>query len=138
MSVNALHVPARSGQAYWLYGSLFTSLITGAQSNGSISLMEILLLPHASAHLHLHVESDEQFYVLEGDLEFRLGDAVVRVTAGDVVFIPRGTLHGFTNGSTIAKVLASFTPAAAGIEFEHTGAPADAAPRWLPPDASPR
>jgi quercetin dioxygenase-like cupin family protein len=37
------------------------------------------------------------FYVLEGELEFRLGEETVRVPAGSCVAAPPGVVHGFRN-----------------------------------------
>ena len=127
------HIPARSEPAFWLYGLQFTSLITGAQSGGSISMMELLVPPNAGPHLHIHVSSDEQFYVLDGDLEFQVAETTIRATTGDCLHIPRGTMHGFRNGPMVARLLASFTPADAGVEFEGTGEAAGEDPRWPRP-----
>ena len=39
----------------------------------------------------------EAWYVLEGTLHVRVGDAEVRVSAGSSVFVPRGTPHTYWN-----------------------------------------
>ena len=44
--------------------------------------------------LHVHEREDELFYVLEGEHEFRVGDATFPVGPGAVVFGPRGVPHG--------------------------------------------
>ncbi len=137
MTTAARHIPARSEQAYSLYGLQFTSLITGAQSGGSISMMELLVPPNAGAHMHVHINSDEQFYVLDGDVEFQVAETTIHGTTGDCLHIPRGTMHGFHNGPTFAKLLVSFTPADAGVEFEGTGEAVDADPRWTRPESAP-
>jgi quercetin dioxygenase-like cupin family protein len=43
--------------------------------------------------LHLHPNTDEMFYVADGDATFQLGDSELQVSAGAVVFVPRGTTH---------------------------------------------
>src|SRR5215210_3283608 len=43
--------------------------------------------------LHVHPETDEAFYVADGDATFQLGDREVRATAGCLVFVPRGLAH---------------------------------------------
>ena len=41
---------------------------------------------------HIHPNTDEGFYIANGQATFRLGDREVTVTAGGFVFVPRGTL----------------------------------------------
>lgn len=49
------------------------------------------------AGLHVHHSDDECWYVLEGTLGFRVGDATVEAGPGAVMFVPRGTPHSFWN-----------------------------------------
>jgi len=49
------------------------------------------------AGLHFHRARDEFFFVLEGELELRLGEESQVVRAGTFAFVPRGTVHGFRN-----------------------------------------
>jgi quercetin dioxygenase-like cupin family protein len=44
--------------------------------------------------LHTQPEHDELIVVLEGQADFKVGEEVRRVSTGDIVFIPRNTLHG--------------------------------------------
>ena len=52
---------------------------------------------HPVPPVHVHPHTDEAFYVAEGDATFRLGDREVPVTAGGLVFVPRGTAHTVWN-----------------------------------------
>jgi mannose-6-phosphate isomerase-like protein (cupin superfamily) len=49
------------------------------------------------APLHVHHEDDEAWYVLDGALTVRVGDADVEVPAGEAVIVPRGTPHTYWN-----------------------------------------
>jgi mannose-6-phosphate isomerase-like protein (cupin superfamily) len=49
------------------------------------------------APLHIHHEDDEAWYVLEGALAVRVGDADVHVPAGGAVLVPQGTPHTYWN-----------------------------------------
>ena len=51
--------------------------------------------PTYIAPLHAHDTDDEAWYVLDGTLRFRLGDATVRATTGGAVIAPRGTPHTY-------------------------------------------
>jgi quercetin dioxygenase-like cupin family protein len=64
---------------------------------------------------HLHRQSDEALYVLEGNVRVRLGDETLQAGAGTFIFIPRGTVHAFANaGDAPARLLVLFVPA--GLE----------------------
>src|SRR5215216_3685553 len=57
---------------------------------------------------HVHREHTDSFYVLEGELEFRLGPdgGTVRATAGTLVAVPAGLIHSFDQaGDTDARFL---------------------------------
>ena len=129
-----LHRPPGSGPAFWGPGDSYRFLITGAESGGAYFAMEAIVPAGGGPPPHIHRNEDETFYVLEGELEFLLGDRVVTGTAGDFVNVPRGTVHRFHNaGTEQARLILTFTPA--GIEkfFEETLEPATD-PGQPPPD----
>ena len=67
--------------------------------------------PHWIAPLHVHRADDEAWYVLEGELGFRLGDEEVVAAAGSAVMARRGTPHTFWNaGEVEARYLLVMTP----------------------------
>jgi quercetin dioxygenase-like cupin family protein len=47
-----------------------------------------------ASKLHTQPDHDEIVIVIEGEVEFRVGDEVRQVGPGDIIFIPRNTLHG--------------------------------------------
>ncbi|SEF67119.1 cupin domain-containing protein [Marinobacterium lutimaris] len=44
--------------------------------------------------LHTQNQHDEVLVIIDGDVDFKVGDEVTEVHRGDLVFIPQGTLHG--------------------------------------------
>lgn len=63
------------------------------------------------AGLHLHRSDDEAWFVLEGRLEFRVGDEVRSVGAGESILVTRGTPHSFWNpAAEPARYLLVMTP----------------------------
>lgn len=48
---------------------------------------------------------DEAFFVLDGQVEVMMGDRVVRLSAGGLVHIPRGTFHNFRIVTAQAKFI---------------------------------
>jgi quercetin dioxygenase-like cupin family protein len=116
-----LHRPSRTGPAFWGPGDHYTFLVTGEESGGAYFAMQALVPPGGGPPPHIHTREDETFYVLEGNIEFLLGDQTVVAGPGDFVNVPRGIVHRFRNaGTATARIILTFTPA--GIEhwFEET------------------
>ena len=85
------------------------------RTNGSLTVLELLVEPKSGPALHTHVRDDELWYVLEGDFRFKAGDVMLRASTGGMAFGPRGTPHAFQNvGDTSGRLLVVTTPS--GIE----------------------
>jgi mannose-6-phosphate isomerase-like protein (cupin superfamily) len=54
-------------------------------------------VPGFDTGLHVHERLEETWYVLDGELEFHVGDETFAATAGASVFIPPGVPHAFAN-----------------------------------------
>ena len=90
-------------------------LSTSAQTGGVLGLFRQIIAPQGGPPAHIHRDADEFFYVVSGNFDFKLGDRVVNVPAGSVVFVPKGSVHTFKNTSTDSSVLlVGVTPA--GLE----------------------
>ena len=64
-------------------------------------------------------------YVLEGQVEFLLGEETITASAGSCVHTPRGASHTFKNvGTSPSRVLASFSPGGFEKFFLEAGEPA--------------
>ena len=64
---------------------------------------------------HGHVDTEETFFVLEGDVTFRLGSEDVQRGPGTCVLVPGGVAHTFGNTSDgLARVLVLHVPAMDG------------------------
>jgi quercetin dioxygenase-like cupin family protein len=114
MSNQFVYIRADAGEAYWVMGDMFTYLVTGEKSGGSYFTLLAGVQPNAGPPPHVHHLEDEQFYVLDGELTFSVGDQTFQVQAGDFVHIPRETVHSFKNGGMPSRLLVTFSPA--GIE----------------------
>ncbi len=61
--------------------------------------------------LHIHKSEDESFYVLEGEINLLVGERNIRATAGSLIFVPKGTIHTFSQiGHQPAKFLVTYSP----------------------------
>lgn len=63
-------------------------------ADGQFLSANVSILEEAGDALHTQPSHDEIVVVLEGDVDFRVGDDSRRVGPGDLIFIPRNTLHG--------------------------------------------
>jgi quercetin dioxygenase-like cupin family protein len=100
-------------------GGPLTFKVTGADTAGRLTAFENVIAPGDGPPLHKHANEDEVFYVLEGDLRFKLGEEIGPAPAGSFVFIPRGVPHCFQNvGTDPARVLVLFNPAGMEGFFE--------------------
>jgi quercetin dioxygenase-like cupin family protein len=108
-------VIVRSGEGESIEGPAggpLTFKVRGEQTDGALAAFENVIAPGDGPPLHVHANEDEAWYVLEGELRFRLGAETASAPAGSFVFVPRGTPHCFQNaGEKPARILVLFTPA---------------------------
>ena len=97
-------------------------LLTGDDSNGSVSVFELFVpigqkLP---APVHKNETFEETLYGIEGVLTWTVDGTPIEVGPGQTLCIPRGAVHRFDNaGSENVKQLVVLTPAIIG---PHTSA----------------
>jgi mannose-6-phosphate isomerase-like protein (cupin superfamily) len=77
-------------------GTLPTGNLVGAEHGATISLILDESEPGHGPRLHRH-PYDETWVVVEGTLTFRAGDERLSAGPGDIVLVPPGMPHGFTN-----------------------------------------
>lgn len=132
-----IHVPPGEGEMRWVVGDLATFKIVGEDTEGAFTLGENVTPPQGGPPPHLHTREDETFYVMEGELEFVVGERTFSATAGSVVYAPRGVMHGFRNvGTTPSRMVVIITPAGLEKFFEEVGEPVTdpSSPPEEPPD----
>ncbi|CAF3380199.1 unnamed protein product, partial [Rotaria sp. Silwood2] len=89
--------------------------LRGTQTGGRVMIMEGQILIGEGPPIHIHTREDESFHVLEGELEFQVGETIIKAKAGQWIYAPIGIKHTFRNvNSTNARLEFVFTPA--GIE----------------------
>ena len=64
-----------------------------------IELFDVTIVPDEGVVPHIHRAHVDVFYVLEGELDLRVGEGTVRVPAGSCVTAPQQLVHGFRNRS---------------------------------------
>ena len=111
-------------------------LAEGNQTAGSLAVFEFDVPVGAKvAGAHSHDGYEETIYGLSGVLTWTLGGTPIEIGPGQVLFIPRGTVHHFSNaGDVDASALAIVTPGILGPDyFREVAAILDAATAG-PPD----
>jgi mannose-6-phosphate isomerase-like protein (cupin superfamily) len=133
-TAEAVVVGPGEGYASWFQGNRITIKATAATTGGAFGLVESLVAPGYSPPLHIHDREDETFWVLEGEVTIRCGDATFRATAGVFAFLPRGVPHTFVvEGSRPARMLGILTPGGGEGFFAEGGRPAQG--EGFPPPA---
>jgi quercetin dioxygenase-like cupin family protein len=122
------HTRAGHGPHHLMLGSVAVSRLLGGQETGnSLSLVELIGAPGSGPGPHLDPWR-ESFYVLDGELTFRIEeDGTVRTLVahrGDAVSIPEGAGHAFTVTSAApARYLIASAPAGIDAFFADAGEP---------------
>jgi len=103
------------GEALQARGSVMLFKAVAASTGGAFSLHQ-RELPSGGRKppVHRHTDCQEAFFVLEGEVEFVLGDGAdtVRHGPGTFVLVPGGVAHTFGNpGPGPARVLVLHAPA---------------------------
>lgn len=97
--------------------------LSGKDTDGAFSLCEYTAPPDGpSPPLHVHEDTDEVIYVLDGTVECTVENDTFTAEAGATVYVPRGTPHTFSStGSRPGWLLAWYSPAGFEGYFEEMG-----------------
>lgn len=110
MPVTEVLVEAGEGRSVWLRGTTVGFKVESTRAGGA-SLTEWEAVPGFDTGLHVHERLEETWYVLDGELEFRVGEDTFRARAGATVFVPPRVPHAFANrGEEPAKFLLIMSP----------------------------
>jgi quercetin dioxygenase-like cupin family protein len=87
----------RAGEGWtYRYDLDFTVKAGEAPTGSGLAVLEYVTRQGEEPPDHTHPTEDELFYVLEGALTFRCGEAAFDVETGGFIFLPRGLQHGYT------------------------------------------
>jgi quercetin dioxygenase-like cupin family protein len=112
-------------------------LLTGDDSNGSVSVFEMLVPAgqKLAAPAHKNDAYEEVLYGIEGVLTWTIDGTPIEVGPGQTLCIPRGAAHRFDNfGTKDVKQLVVITPAIMGPAYFHEAAEVIGAAAGGPPD----
>jgi quercetin dioxygenase-like cupin family protein len=87
-------------------------LVSSDDTDGRLAAIEYdVPAGYPGPPLHIHPAFDEHFYVIGGELEFRLDDETVRAGPGDSLYAHGDQPHTFSNPSgEVARMLLTISP----------------------------
>lgn len=92
------------------FSGIDASILLGGEA-APFTVMRMLVAEGQGAPLHISHEEDKLFRVLHGALLFVIGEERIEAGAGDTLFVPRGSTHGFCARGGEAEMLLVATPA---------------------------
>ena len=114
---------AHSADKRFILGHQVTPIVVG----GRIAAVDVIVTPHVPGPPpHHHVDSDEFFYMLDGELEIMSDGEWHSVGAGDHFVVPGNTVHTFrVQGDDPARFITGWEPQGFEQFFVEIGIAAD-------------
>lgn len=103
---------ARFDESTVLFGCCPNDIKVSALDTGDrLAVFEYAGHVRGGPPMHQHDEQDEIYLVQEGEYLFEVGGERRVVTAGGLIFLPRGVPHAFAQLSDAGRMLFMFSPA---------------------------
>jgi quercetin dioxygenase-like cupin family protein len=99
------------GAPIWSLGGHFRTLARKAETEGQFALVEAIAFRSTEPPLHVHRNEAEAWYVLDGQMTFKVGDERFVATAGSFAYAPKGIPHAFMVDVEPTRVLVLAAPA---------------------------
>ena len=131
---NITTIDSNEGQSLSVVGDSYRILVSGEQTSGSYAVIDMLVPPGGGPGPHSHKDMQEMFYVVEGEIEFKMEGGKYVAKKGSFVNIPLGgRVHCFKNMTdNIVHLLCTVVPAGLDSFFKEIGKPMDSG-TFLPP-----
>jgi len=118
---------------FGLVGDTYTVLVTGDDTAGKYTLIDMHVPPGGGPPPHRH-DFEEMFTVLDGEVELSFRGQQLVAKAGETVNVPANAPHGFRNASSEAvRLLCLCAPSGQEEFFAEVGQPVTS--RTEPPPA---
>ena len=115
---SAIIIQPEEGRVLRAFGEEVIILLDGEQTGGRQTMWLETTPPEGGPPLHFHINDDETFHVLEGQMAFFQNSKWYEVGPGGSAFVPRGQMHTFKNvGEGNSRMLLSTSPAGFDVFF---------------------
>ncbi len=96
-----------------VFGSrVIDTKVSALDTNGGLSVSELIDVEKGGPSRHLHHEQEEWFYVVEGEYVIEVGDERYELGPGDSVLAPREVAHVWAHvGEGRGRLIAALQPA---------------------------
>lgn len=91
--------------------------ISRHDTDNQVSFFEYVGYEKIGPALHIHLNQDEVFYVVDGRYRFVVGDQTMELKAGETIFLPRGIAHTWIQLSDRGRMVYYVTPAGKMEDF---------------------
>lgn len=116
-------IAASAGETFWVVGHRVTILPAG-KGYTYVDVFSPARTPGPPPHRHS--DCSELFHVLEGRVDFDVGDEHLQLGPGESVLVPRNTVHTFRPASESgSRVITVFAPGGFDRWFRDMGVPVD-------------
>ncbi len=113
------------GPSTWAMGSLFERLLGTDDGVEQLGVSLVTQPPGTATPLHVHTRESEGLFVVDGQLTYRAGEDVHRLTSGSFMYLPQGLPHAFRiTGQSPARLLFLTLPGALMGLYDEVGIPA--------------
>ncbi|WP_254244128.1 cupin domain-containing protein [Hymenobacter sp. BRD128] len=100
----------QAGTDISVVGDTYRIVVSGAQTEGTYAIIDMLVPPGGGPGPHAHAQIQEAFYVIDGEVVVRSETQTYTAKKGAFVDIPKGgAIHSFTNESQ-AVAFGQFLP----------------------------
>jgi mannose-6-phosphate isomerase-like protein (cupin superfamily) len=113
-------VPAGEDRFGMLHSLGFSQLafkVGAEETGGNLFVIEHRNLAPGGPPLHMHLNQEEWFYVMEGRVAFVVGDKKLTLKPGESILAPRRIPHTFSSVEGQSHLLIAFAPAGRMEEY---------------------
>jgi len=94
--------------------------VSQKDTNGDLTIFEYIGNVKGGPPLHVHLNQDEIFFIVQGEYLFQVGDVKHNLKSGDTIFLPRAVPHAFAQLTENGKMFFLFQPSGKMEDFFRT------------------